>query len=199
MGSGFKTWSTGDVLTAADVNGYLMQQTVITCTSGTRPSSPATGMVIYETDTTKYQKWNGSSWRPFASARTSYTPVLTATTTNPTLGTGSTANGWYTYGSEMVTYTFFLKFGTSPSAGSGNYLVSLPVTSATPFGSTLHPAVGTIQIADFSANNYAAGSCFVDASTGANVGLISGAIVGAAVPWTWAASDYISGTITYPV
>ena len=56
----FKTWSVGDVLTASDVNAYLMQQTVIVCTSGTRPSSPVTGMTIYETDTDLYRRWTGS-------------------------------------------------------------------------------------------------------------------------------------------
>lgn len=59
---GFKTWSPGDVLTAADVNDYLMKQVVIVCTSGTRPSSPVTGMTIYESDTDTYRRWNGSTW-----------------------------------------------------------------------------------------------------------------------------------------
>jgi hypothetical protein len=61
MGSGFKTWSTGDVLTAADVNGYLMKQTVITCTSGTRPSSPVDGMLIYETDTKYFRSYDSAN------------------------------------------------------------------------------------------------------------------------------------------
>jgi len=61
MGSGFKTWSTGDVLTAADVNGYLMKQTVITCTSGTRPASPPDGMLIYETDTKYFRSYDNAN------------------------------------------------------------------------------------------------------------------------------------------
>ncbi|MDF5755828.1 hypothetical protein [Spongiactinospora sp. TRM90649] len=63
----FKTFNAGDVLTAADVNGYLMQQSVIVCTSGTRPGSPVTGMTILETDTGRYMLWDGSSWVPTAS------------------------------------------------------------------------------------------------------------------------------------
>jgi len=61
MGSGFKTWSTGDVLTAADVNGYLMKQAVITCTSGTRPASPVDGMLIYETDTKYFRSYDSAN------------------------------------------------------------------------------------------------------------------------------------------
>jgi hypothetical protein len=33
------------------------------CTSTTRPSTPYTGMMIYETDTNMVAVWNGSSWR----------------------------------------------------------------------------------------------------------------------------------------
>lgn len=58
----FKTFTAGSVLTAADVNDYLMEQTVISCTSGTRPASPNEGMTIYETDTNRYMFYNGAAW-----------------------------------------------------------------------------------------------------------------------------------------
>lgn len=54
---GSKVWATGDVLTAPDVNGYLMGQAVIACTAATRPTSTSivqVGTVIYETDTGRY-------------------------------------------------------------------------------------------------------------------------------------------------
>lgn len=59
----FKTFNAGDVLTAADMNTYLMNQAVISCTSGSRPGSPTDGMVIYETDTNKLLVREGSVWR----------------------------------------------------------------------------------------------------------------------------------------
>lgn len=62
MGSGIKTFTSGSVLTAADVNNYLMTQSVVTCTSGTRPASPTTGQPIYETDTKVIRVWDGSTW-----------------------------------------------------------------------------------------------------------------------------------------
>lgn len=64
----FKTFGVGDVLTAADVNNYLMKQTIITCTSGTRPSSPVEGMTIFETDTDLNRYWDGSAWTTLGSA-----------------------------------------------------------------------------------------------------------------------------------
>lgn len=74
-----------------------------------------------------------------AGARTTYTPALTAATTNPTLGTGGVITGRYTQVGKLVIGEFFIAFGSAgTSAGSGNYFVSLPVASvnllATPLG-----------------------------------------------------------------
>jgi hypothetical protein len=59
----FKTFVAGDILTAGQVNDYLMKQAVIVCTSGTRPSSPPEGMVIYETDTNWIMVYDGTAWQ----------------------------------------------------------------------------------------------------------------------------------------
>lgn len=77
MGSGYKTFVDDTVLPAADVQGYLMDQAVIVCTSGTRPT-PATGMTIYETDTRKHYAYYGSAWRVLQTAApvTAWTQVL---------------------------------------------------------------------------------------------------------------------------
>lgn len=82
---GVKTFNNGDVLTATDVNTYLMRQAVITCTSVTRPSSPGEGMTIAETDTDKLLTYDGAGWVEFSrynAANTTATidPAFTATT-----------------------------------------------------------------------------------------------------------------------
>jgi len=67
-GAGAKTWSTGDVLTASDVNTYLMQQSIMVfATETTRDAaitSASDGMFAYTTttpaDTLSY--YNGSAW-----------------------------------------------------------------------------------------------------------------------------------------
>lgn len=68
---GYKLWGFEEVLASADVNAYLMKQAVISCTSGTRPSSPQDGMMIYETDTRFFRSWNSSdsSWNFVATNR----------------------------------------------------------------------------------------------------------------------------------
>ena len=61
----FRTFADAEVLTAAWVNDYLMEQATVICTSGTRPSgvgAPIEGMTIFETDTDRFLIYNGSAW-----------------------------------------------------------------------------------------------------------------------------------------
>ena len=64
-GLGRKEWSPGDTLTAADVNGYLMDQSVMvfagTAARASAIPTPSTGMVAYST-ATGLQLYNGTSW-----------------------------------------------------------------------------------------------------------------------------------------
>ena len=61
-----------------------------------------------------------------------YTPVLSAATTNPNLGSTAVIEGHYAQINDIVIFTFrFDSGGTGISAGSGEYRVSLPVNAAT--------------------------------------------------------------------
>ena len=46
--------------------------TLLTCTSTSRPVSPATGDILYETDTAKSIIYDGAAWRVYASDSSSY-------------------------------------------------------------------------------------------------------------------------------
>ena len=65
-GAGFKTFASGDVLTAADVNTYIMQQQIMVFASSTARnsaiSSPSEGMFAYLKDTDELVYYDGSSW-----------------------------------------------------------------------------------------------------------------------------------------
>ena len=200
----FKTFANGNILTDGDLNDYLMEQAVISCTSGTRPASPNAGMMLYETDTDRYVRRNGanSAWEYWGGSRVLYTPTLGATTTPPTLGSGSSAQGWYVYlPGPSVHFVFVIRFGTSgAAAGSGSYTVTLPVTSAIPLGSAVHSAVGSLMLADASSSGFQVGSTFNPGTSTSILQMISGnAPITNAAPWVWANSDYLSGSITYPV
>jgi hypothetical protein len=64
-GLGRKEWSPGDTLNAADVNGYLMDQSVMvfagTAARASAIPSPSAGMVAYST-ATNLQVYNGTAW-----------------------------------------------------------------------------------------------------------------------------------------
>jgi hypothetical protein len=63
-----KTFTAGEVLAAADVNEYLMDQSVMTfADSGARGSAIGTaiaqeGMLTYLEDTDAFEYWDGSAW-----------------------------------------------------------------------------------------------------------------------------------------
>lgn len=64
-GQGFKTFATGDVLTAADVNGYLMQGVLVFATTTARDAaitSPQQGQVAYIKADNLIYTYNGSTW-----------------------------------------------------------------------------------------------------------------------------------------
>jgi hypothetical protein len=62
---------------------------------------------------------------------TDYTAVLTATVTNPTLGTGALNSSRYARIQNLIIYQYFIQFGTSGvNPGAGNYEISLPVNAA---------------------------------------------------------------------
>ena len=58
------TLSVGQVLTASHMNNVKGDVEIghRVCTSATRPASPSTGTMIYETDTGKIMVWDGSAW-----------------------------------------------------------------------------------------------------------------------------------------
>jgi hypothetical protein len=64
-GLGFKTFTTGEVLTAADTNGYLMQGILVFASAAARDSaitSPQEGQFAYLKDTNVTTYYTGSAW-----------------------------------------------------------------------------------------------------------------------------------------
>lgn len=124
----------------------------------------------------------GAAWE-------TWTPTLTASTTNPTLGTGSTASGRYGRINKTVFGQLFIQFGTAGVAqGSGFYYVSVPITAQ-----ATGPTVGSGYILDNSASLVRHVISILD-TTGRMALWIDNSTnysVTATNPWTWAASDQI--------
>jgi hypothetical protein len=75
-GLGFKTFTTGEVLTAADTNGYLMQGVLVFADAAARTAaitSPEEGQMSYLKDTNSTEYYSGSAWIAVSAGAASYT------------------------------------------------------------------------------------------------------------------------------
>lgn len=127
-----------------------------------------------------------------------WTPALTASTTNPTLGTGSSVRGRYYQVGKHVTAKGVIAFGTSgTNAGSGTYYISLPVAAewtATPkifsrgTGHLFDSSSGAERVVRIIANDGSTCKLLIaDGST----------YTTHAAPWAWAVNDQIDFELDY--
>jgi hypothetical protein len=97
-GLGFKTFNTGEVLTAGDVNGYLMQGVLVFASAAARNAaitSPQEGQFAFTKDTNGLWYYDGAAW--VASGATGDIEGVTA-------GTGITGGG--TSGTVTVAFDY---------------------------------------------------------------------------------------------
>ena len=138
-----------------------------------------------------------------------YTPTLTASTTNPTLGSGSSATGYYKRLGHRVEGYATIQFGSAGvAAGSGYYGLLLPVepvnrTQAIGIGYVIDNSDNVrflVASAAVSTPLWAANTskAIIVVSNAAGAGFFTGANpVGAAAPWTWAENDQLLVTFSY--
>ena len=136
-GLGFKTFNTGDVLSAADTNGYLMQGVLVFADSAARAAaitSPQEGQTTYLKDTDVIQVYSGSAWvtkSGGSSPLTTKGDIYTYSTTDARLGVGTngqvltadsaeaTGLKWATAGGASYNYTAFTPVWTNVTVGNG--------------------------------------------------------------------------------
>ena len=144
--------------------------------------------------TTSGQVLNAATLNTIGAAWETYTPTLTASVTNPTLGTGFFASGRYGQVNKIVSGQGQINFGTSGvSAGSGYYYVSLPITAQ-----SSGKVIGQFQFYDSSAFAVYLGTLISDTTTRSFMYYNNPASVTTnAAPFTWAANDFIRYTFQY--
>lgn len=167
-----------------------------------RPPVPYVSEQTWRTDNGNLEIHDGTDWREIprrdggGTEWTTYTPQLTATTTNPGMGSTALRQGRYIREGRRVTVEVILEFaGTNLTAGSGTYEVSLPVTART---QSTGRRTGPAYAWDDSASNMADGIVYIDESATTKVRFcIDSNVVTAAAPWTWADGDQLGFTLTY--
>jgi hypothetical protein len=129
-GAGYKLFQTGDVLTAAQVNTYLNEQTVMVFASAAARTSALTsvlaeGMVSYLQDTNAVEVYDGSAWVSIGAS---------GDITGITTGTDSGLSGGVTSGTATLRLKleFDAETGTTYTllAANLNQLVTLNNASA---------------------------------------------------------------------
>ena len=93
-GLGFKDFTTGEVLTAADVDGYLMQGVWVFASAAARTSavaSPQEGNFSYLKDTNSTEYYTGSAWTPVSAGGGGKVLQVVSTTYGTQVATTSTS------------------------------------------------------------------------------------------------------------
>ena len=166
-GLGFKTFTTGEVLTAADTNGYLMQGILVFATEAARNSaitSPQEGQFAFTKDTNSTWYYDGAAWVASGASGdvtgvTAGTGILVASPTGPvpTVSIDTAVTADLTTAQTMTNKTLTtpkisnyttngdLVYGTGSSVitrlGIGSSAQVLTVTGGVPVWAT--PSAGT--------------------------------------------------------
>jgi hypothetical protein len=135
-GLGFKTFTTGEVLTSADVNGYLMQGVLVFASAAARASaitSPQEGQYSFLKDTNALEYYDGAGWVG--------APV--GDITGITTGTDSGLSGGVTSGTAVLRLKleFDAETGTTYTLVAGNLNQLVTLNNASPITLTVPPSV----------------------------------------------------------
>jgi hypothetical protein len=195
----YKTFVSGEILTASDVNTYLMKQSVPSfATTGDRDvaiTSASEGQTAYIESNDTYTFYNGSSWQTLvnAGAWTAFTPSTTGITAG---------NGTFDCAYAQVGKTVFVRGAFtlgSTSSITTNVSFNMPVTGANSNRQFGH--------AVFQQSTFYNGMCFMTGGTYVNfyafnssgtyssLTAISG--IPTYVPVQWLTGHVLSFVITY--
>jgi hypothetical protein len=137
-GLGFKTFTTGEVLTAADTNGYLMQGVLVFADAAARTAavaSPQEGQMSFLKDTNSTEYYSGSAWVAVAGA-TGATYVGAAAYRSTNLSVTKNTNTLLTLPSEQYDTNAFHDTTTNtgrftiPAGKAGKYLLTCSISWA---------------------------------------------------------------------
>lgn len=119
----------------------------------------------------------------------SYSPTLTAATTDPTIG-ASSVSGYYRKLGNTCDIDVDILIGSGWAPGTGNYRISFP-SGITPRTSNASDALGFATIRDANTTSTTEHTAYYFAASAfAIIGV--GGVVGPGVPITWATGDLIS-------
>jgi hypothetical protein len=157
-GAGYKLFATGDVLTAAQVNTYLNEQTVMVFANSAARTSAlsgvlAEGMMSYLQDTNAVEVYNGSAWTAvggggLSSPLTTKGDVWGYSTTNARIPVGSNGTVLTADSAE----TLGVKWAAPASASGPTFRAYL--------GSVQNPSANTLTKVVFDTESWDTDACY---------------------------------------
>lgn len=176
-GLGFKTFAVGEVLTAADTNGYLMQGVLVFASAAARDAaitSPQEGQFAYLKDTNVTTYYTGSAWANLDTTgmvnpmtTTGDTIYSSSGSTPARLGIGSTG--------QVLTVSGGVPSWATPSGGGGLTLLSTTTLSgASTTVSSISQSYKTLYVYAYGLTNDTANGQFRIQPNDANLNFLSG-------------------------
>jgi hypothetical protein len=150
-----KVFNAGEILTASDVNNFLMDQSVMSFASAaartTAIPSPVEGMVTWLEDVNRYDSYNGTAWVPLipeSQGNAIINGAFDIWQRGTTFNTGGfNADRWQAFPSGTTTFSFSRQgFGGGlqlPNYGEAQFYLRYAVTSAS--GATFNSLVNRIE------------------------------------------------------
>ena len=189
-GLGFKTFTTGEVLTAADTNGYLMQGILVFASAAARDAaitSPQEGQACYLNDTNAVLTYSGTAWVAVGGASATSFASLNGAGTALTGAATITVSGLSGYNKFFVAITgassastdsaFTIRFNADTASNYNynglNFNMQTPNILAGSWlaasaNATAFPLLGTIQGAAAAQN----GAFTIDGANSAGVKIV---------------------------
>ena len=150
-GLGFKTFNTGDVLSAADTNGYLMQGIWVFADAAARTAavtSPQEGNMSFLKDTNSTEYYSGSAWVAVGGASASGLTLVKSQTIGSAVSSVTVTDAFSaTYDNYLITVS------GGVASTSGNCVMTLGSTTANYYmtGVFFSPTASTVN--GFNINN----------------------------------------------
>ena len=189
-GSGRKVFTAGDVLTASDVQNYLMDQTTMvfagTAARSSAIATPTEGMFAVDTVVDELNYYNGSAW--VTASRMGDWTTFTPSMTNFNIGsTGTVSAAYVLVGKTLFVRASFTLGGTGISIGTAS--MTLP-NSYTAKAKSVAPCMivdsGTAFFSGLTYSNGTSVTIYVGVASGTYTSLST---ISSSIPMTWVATD----------
>ena len=198
-GAGYKTFNTGDILTASDVQTYLQDQVVTNFATTTARdaaiTSPTEGQVAFIKADDSFTWYTGSAWKVLTyGTNIAYTPTLTNFSNS-----GGVTSGFYTRIGDFCICNISITLGAA-FAITGALQISLPIawaaTARVNFTGRGNPAGTSYVLTGTAVTSTQNIQLYAQGSSGAYVTYNA---TSATVPNTWAVGNSINLQVIYEV